>query len=748
MRTLFLTLRCTWGVLLLTPLALLACSQNSSLVVSNVEPDTLELAGYSLSTPTTTFQLHNTSRSALSYHVTASDTWLTIFLNARGELPAEQRTTVHVQADCPERPVERQGTLTVHSDDPRHTPVSLTLRLQCQADNEWRVSPSALHYPGFTDPAQSAETALSLHNFTLHDTSLVLSSSASWLTLPVTLELPAGTSKTIMVQAEPCTGMDETEAHLVVQTPEKTVEVPITRRCTLRTTGPDLWLERFYINQAVPAADTAQPASARVPLIADRSGLVRAFLGSSAAWAEPVTVRFHYRTTAGLQGFVDLSGPEGVPQDPQEGELLDTFNTLLNGHLLQPGLQVYLEIDPEGHVGDPDLSNNRYPPAGYMTLDVQQAPRLSITLVPVRHKGVTPVVDENTRELYLERVRQMFPVANIDIQVRTPYTFNGDLSTTNGWGRLLSELTNLRSADGSLRHYYGIVDPGYRQGIAGIAWIGLPIAAGWNRMPSGSAIAAHELGHNWGRGHAPCKVTGEPHYPYPEAEIGIWGYDATRDILYRPSSKDIMSYCGPQWASDYTYRGILEFRREQQDRLSIQSVTEGSALFVSGLVHHEEVLLHPAFLMHGVVTRAEAGPYTLVGTDANEQVLFRVSFNTYVTSLHHEAMAGFNLTVPLTDQQARTLTSLKVEYADRLVTERHITLSVQNARSTRLQRLRQGEVGIHWDTTTYRSVIVRELHSGTILALDDTGYVTVQSEDALELLLSDGVQTLREVVYP
>jgi hypothetical protein len=72
----------------------------------------------------------------------------------------------------------------------------------------------------------------------------------------------------------------------------------------------------------------------------------------------------------------------------------------------------------------------------------------------------------------------------------------------------------------------------------------------------------HEVGHAHGRLHAPCNVQDpDPRFPYPDAAIGVWGYDHRMDQFLKPASKDMMSYCPEPrwqaWISDYTYQAIL-----------------------------------------------------------------------------------------------------------------------------------------------------------------------------------------------
>src|SRR5262249_7563854 len=99
--------------------------------------------------------------------------------------------------------------------------------------------------------------------------------------------------------------------------------------------------------------------------------------------------------------------------------------------------------------------------------------------------------------------------------------------------------------------------------------VGSKVSAGWAGGYSGddprigAGTMCHELGHAHGRLHAPCNVSDpDPSFPYPNANIGVMGYDQRTNEFYQPNRKDMMSYCPePRWAawiSDYTYQAILE----------------------------------------------------------------------------------------------------------------------------------------------------------------------------------------------
>jgi hypothetical protein len=71
----------------------------------------------------------------------------------------------------------------------------------------------------------------------------------------------------------------------------------------------------------------------------------------------------------------------------------------------------------------------------------------------------------------------------------------------------------------------------------------------------------HELGHIYRRPHAPCGGASSPDeaYPYAGAKLGSWGYDFQTHELFEPTTHvDFMSYCSPEWISDYSYQQILE----------------------------------------------------------------------------------------------------------------------------------------------------------------------------------------------
>ena len=67
------------------------------------------------------------------------------------------------------------------------------------------------------------------------------------------------------------------------------------------------------------------------------------------------------------------------------------------------------------------------------------------------------------------------------------------------------ELRMLRRK-GSGGSYYGAAHHSYSSGgIAGLGYLGVPPALGWDDPIEAGATAAHEFGHKWDRRHSPCR---------------------------------------------------------------------------------------------------------------------------------------------------------------------------------------------------------------------------------------------------
>jgi hypothetical protein len=109
-------------------------------------------------------------------------------------------------------------------------------------------------------------------------------------------------------------------------------------------------------------------------------------------------------------------------------------------------------------------------------------------------------------------------------------------------------------------------------------------------------VVIHELGHNHGREHAPCGDPGgpDPAFPHPNASLGTRGWDSGRDELIIPALDpltgepwaDFMSYCWPNWWSDYSWRALTD-RVERMSGLQGQAPPPWDGLELRAYVHDD-----------------------------------------------------------------------------------------------------------------------------------------------------------------
>ncbi len=411
---------------------------------------------------------------------------------------------------------------------------------------------------------------------------------------------------------------------------------------TGKVAGLEAWT-RLRINPSSVAltaptiylTQSAQNAEGSVPLVAGRRALLRVFMtGHETSFYKP-KVRATFYQGDGEEHAVEMQ-PQGVliPMEVEEHRLDRSFNAIVPGSVLQPGVEMVVELDPDGVVPPAAGSQLRVPAQGRMRLDVRALPVLEQTIVPVL---VASAPDERifnwTRGMtadsrHMQLARTLLPIGDMRVTVHDTYTTSADLTTGNGWNIFLREITAMREMEGSRGYYYGAVVLPSGSAWGGLGWIGSPISVG--RPTEGTF--AHELGHNMRLLHAPCGGAGGPdaEYPYDGGEIGIWGYNFNGAKLIDPSQyKDLMGYCDPSWVSDYHFERALEHRlasEAAQARRNAQAVPERTLMLWGG-VQDGELQLEPAFLVDAKPSLPEAaGRYRLEGIASDGRRPFSFSF--------------------------------------------------------------------------------------------------------------------------
>src|SRR5690606_21404084 len=147
-------------------------------------------------------------------------------------------------------------------------------------------------------------------------------------------------------------------------------------------------------------------------------------------------------------------------------------------------------LDPDGTIAELTRSDNRYPATGGSTqVDVRSVPPLRLRLVPIHQTAndLTGRISTGNAEQFLAMVRKIFPVSEIDYEVRAPLSVDTPaLAPEPGvWSAVVNQLETTRLMEGTGSYYYGVVQTSYAGGgVVGIA-AGIPSksALGWDRFP-------------------------------------------------------------------------------------------------------------------------------------------------------------------------------------------------------------------------------------------------------------------------
>ncbi|HSM34970.1 MAG TPA: M66 family metalloprotease, partial [Longimicrobiales bacterium] len=368
-------------------------------------------------------------------------------------------------------------------------------------------------------------------------------------------------------------------------------------------------------------------------------------------------------------------------------------------------------------------------------------------------------VNAGNLEQLLASTRRMLPVEDVETTIRTPFSTEEDLSTPTGWSALLSDLQALRTAENAADEYYhGII-----RNFSGIAYGGLAYVPGSNGSSFRTALSVehpdvivHELGHNLGRPHSPCGGAGgpDPGYPHPDAMLGGPGYDVVTDqLIADPAYRDFMSYCAPEWTSDYTFQRILDWRTDDP-RVPAGSVAASAGPRVRGLllwgrVGPDGVYLNPALELEAPrPTSASGGSSVLSGFGPSGEEIFRVAVEAVPVADGDPAEAHFATFVPL---GAAALAALdRVEVQTPVGTARRVAAADADRTDAPAVLVRPSgpdQVLLEWDAVRHPIALVRDRASGAIVAFARGGEAIIATpvSDPAQLLvdLSDGVRTRR-----
>jgi hypothetical protein len=359
----------------------------------------------------------------------------------------------------------------------------------------------------------------------------------------------------------------------------------------------DITQVALYQGVEVPLFSGPSPVpvpSRPVDIVAGRDALVRVFVEPLPSYVpRELAARFSVQNGAEERHFIRRFSPGDAST---QGDLASTFNIFILGDALTNNTHFKVDLldcsgAASGDVGDISLPVN----SEWQPLVAGPSSTLQIAIVPIIHQGLIPDTSSSTIQTYRRELARQFPTVDITMSVTSPI-LSEETGERPDFDAILDRVTDKRLSDGVSDdvYYYGLINPA--ETLAEYCDGGCLLGLGWyledtsdfsraHRTAMGIAFGsygantfAHELGHNLGRDHSPCATSGDQDYPHPGAVIGRWGYDSVGGVLKAPTEfRDVMSYCEPNWVSDYTYQGVLDRLRQSDSQMRVAgSVTSKS----------------------------------------------------------------------------------------------------------------------------------------------------------------------------
>ena len=440
-----------------------------------------------------------------------------------------------------------------------------------------------------------------------------------------------------------------------------------------------------YLVQAV------QSRTHPVPLVEGEKALLRVFVTAAKATEEGIPlVRASFFVDGTRTHRVDIPAKSTpIPTKVDEGDLSKSANIEVPGRIVEPGLEMVLEIDPEGTLDEELGVPKRIPEKGRMAVEVREMPVFELTAIPFLWEEdpdsavleeVDGMEDDPEGHELLEDTRILLPVGEIDVAAHESV-----VSTSNSAFDLLSQTEAARVLEDGEGHYMGMMS-GPVARASGVAFV--PGRSSFS-VPNAHVIA-HELGHNMSLLHAPCgdPFGADPLFPDRDGAIGAWGYDFREEELVPPARADLMSYCSPSWVGDYHFAHALRHRLSDEDPPPAPSPAGPSLLLWGGVRSDGSPFLNPVFVADAPAALPDSGgDYAVTGWNAGGAGLFSLTFAIPAVVSDEEAGA-FAFVLPARPEWEGELAG--------------ITLSGPDARSAKLDAYSDRPMAILLDSRTGR----------------------------------------------
>ncbi len=419
---------------------------------------------------------------------------------------------------------------------------------------------------------------------------------------------------------------------------------------------------RCELGATVYLTQPVQSLAFPVPLVAGRSALLRVFVFSPYATGQRMPdVRATFYLNDEQVHTVDIEGGgAALPTEFDESSLAHSANADIPGDVLQPGLEMVIEVDPEGTLGLVLGMVKRMPTTGRLAVDVREMPDFQLTLVPFLYEAepdssileiTAGMANDPEGHPMFKDTRALLPIGDFDVMLHDPVV----TSTDNGF-QMMRDTEAIRLMEGRPGYWLAMSAPLPQRGLLGVAYR-IRSWTSWS-IPLSRTIA-HEFGHNMNLRHAPCGGAGgpDPLFPDRNGRIGVWGYDRVSGRLFSPYATDLMSYCRGGWISGYHVSNSLIHRLDAETEASAEKTR--SVIVWGGRDADGELFLEPAFMVDAIPQLPPVGrEFQLRGRTAGGGEAFSFSFDMPYVPDVEDGRSSFVFAVPVTWTDALTSISL------------------------------------------------------------------------------------------
>lgn len=329
------------------------------------------------------------------------------------------------------------------------------------------------------------------------------------------------------------------------------------------------------------------------------------------------------------------------------------------------------------------------------TADFLAIPSLNVKLIPIvytsTYEGITYSFSANNIAQQQADIQsalmKIYPVSSANVQVRSSaITFTGDLYYGSEWDRLLNKIANVKATDGSppSEVYYGLIpvidasgNSWWYGGYLGLGFVGPPTYGGpraaiglgsgyirsLNYSVEGEVTAAHEIGHNLGRLHAPCGNPADVDlaYPYSGGIIGQFGLSTSTQVIYPPNTYyDIMGYCDNAWVSDYNYGAWMQSQILFGSSSALTNQPHDSLLLSASIDDQGELLIQPSYFVPTLISEPISDTdFQAQFLDINGQVMASHPLPVSMALAKEFSTTSIHASLPLPDSKPASLRILK-----------------------------------------------------------------------------------------